>query len=123
MPTILLVEDDNAFAYAMERHLQREGHLVVPTTNTMDALEALDSDRPIDLMITDIGMPLGIPNGLALARMAALKRSALPVILITGLPGALSDVKLGEWQILQKPFELSELTGMVAELLAGLRDR
>jgi DNA-binding NtrC family response regulator len=118
MPTILLVEDDNVFAYALQRHLRRDGHLVVPATNTMDALEALDSDQPIDLMITDIGMPTGIPNGLALARMAALKRSALPVILITGLPGALSHVKLGEWQILQKPFELSELTGMVADLLA-----
>ena len=52
------------------------------------ALEVLEAERPIDLLITDIVMP-GSVNGIALSRMARLRRRDLKVVYLTGynVPG------------------------------------
>jgi CheY-like chemotaxis protein len=39
MPTILLVEDDEAFRYAASRHLRNDGYTVIDVAGSMDALK------------------------------------------------------------------------------------
>src|ERR1700691_2715559 len=79
---ILLVEDDLGFGEATAKLLRGAGFEVFLAPDHRLALEDIESSRPIDLMITDIVMPQRV-NGLALARMARLRRPQLKVIYLT----------------------------------------
>jgi CheY-like chemotaxis protein len=83
---ILLVEDDEGLAYALAASVRAGGHLVTAAPTAFSALPILDSDVPIDLLLTDLVMPPGQLSGLALARMARLKRPSIAVIFMTGHP-------------------------------------
>jgi CheY-like chemotaxis protein len=85
MSTVLIVEDDEAFAYAASKFVQAAGHRVVTAPDTLAALKAMDEES-VDLVLTDIRMPPGKPHGFAFARMARLRRPRLPVIYMTGYP-------------------------------------
>ena len=52
------------------------------------ALEMLESDEPIDLLLTDIVMPDRV-NGMALTRMARMRRRDIRLIYLSGydIPG------------------------------------
>ena len=73
---ILVVEDDSTWREALGQVLQREGYDVLLTGDFREALEILDSDERIDLMLADIVMPDRV-NGIALSRMAKLCRRDL----------------------------------------------
>ena len=85
---ILVVEDDQTLGEALCGVLRREGYNATLATGFNAALEILEAERSIDLMLVDIVMPDGV-NGLALSRMARLRRRDLKVIYITGysIPG------------------------------------
>jgi CheY-like chemotaxis protein len=101
--TILLVEDDAAFAYALSKSLRDADHHVITALDGMSALKTLDTDARVDLLLTDIVLPTRQPHGLALARMARQKRPGLAVIYMTGYDDLGKDVD-GD-RILLKPFE------------------
>lgn len=113
MATILLVEDDAQLAYALSRSLTIAGHQVITALNGMSAIETLDTDVRIDVLLADIVMPTGHPHGVALARMAQQKRRDLKVILMTGHPELRSEI--GQYQFLLKP--------VAAELVIDAIDR
>src|SRR5215831_11872879 len=85
---ILVVEDDQTFGNTLSRLLRHEGYGVTFAPNFQDALEVLETDQPLDLLLVDIVMPEGV-NGIALARMARLRRRDLKVLYLTGysIPG------------------------------------
>ena len=113
MKTLLVVEDDETLGYTLSRQLEAAGYNVMLAKSSMTALKFLESDRPIDFVITDIVMPPGQPNGLALARMARMKRLGMKVAFITGY----KDLAIGEntisAKVFYKPVDLEEL---VAEI-------
>jgi CheY-like chemotaxis protein len=114
---ILVVEDDYACREALGQVLQREGYGVSLTADFREALEILDSDQQVDLMLADIVMPDRV-NGIALSRMAKLRRRKLKVIYLTGysIPGADREA-LGP--ILRKPVDDQVLIDEVANVLAA----
>jgi CheY-like chemotaxis protein len=113
---ILVVEDDAAYREALGHILQREGYSVSRTADFRGALEILESEQPVDLMLVDIVMPDRV-NGVALSRMARLRRKDLKIIYITGysIPG-IDREALGP--ILRKPVDDAVLVEEVARLLA-----
>src|SRR5579871_1509716 len=104
---ILVVEDDGPYREVLGRLLQREGFEVSLTSDFRDALEILETDRQIDLLLADIVMPDRV-NGIALSRMARLRRRDIKVVYITGyqIPG-IDREALGP--ILRKPVAESVL--------------
>jgi len=80
------------------------------------ALEILDGDERIDLLLTDVVMPDRV-NGLALSRMARMRRLDLPVIYMSGydIPG-LEDEALGT--LLRKPISDKLLLAEIAQTLS-----
>jgi CheY-like chemotaxis protein len=114
---ILVVEDDVACREALGKVLQCEGYGVYLTADFREALEILDSDQQVDLMLTDIVMPDRV-NGIALSRMARLRRPNLKIVYITGysIPGADREA-LGP--ILRKPIDDKVLINEVANVLAA----
>jgi CheY-like chemotaxis protein len=114
---ILVVEDDSACREALGKVLQREGYSVSLTADFREALALLDSDQQVDLMLADIVMPDRV-NGIALSRMAKLRRPNLKVVYMTGynIPGADREA-LGP--ILRKPIDDKVLVDEVAGVLAA----
>jgi CheY-like chemotaxis protein len=113
---ILVVDDDKICGDAIVRVLRAAGFEVSFAPDHRLALENLESTRPIDLLITDIVMPDRV-NGLALSRMARMRRPELKVIYLTAydIPG-LEDEAAGP--VLRKPIDDERLLAEVRRVLA-----
>lgn len=114
---ILLVDDDEVFREATAAVLRTAGYEVRPAPDFRLALEILESDEAIDLFLVDIVMPDRV-NGLALARMARLRRPDIKIMYVSGydLPGIETEA-LGP--IIRKQVDDESFLARVAALLAG----
>ncbi len=97
--------------------LRSDGYQARLAGEFRSALEILESDQPVDLLLVDIVMPDSV-NGVALSRMARLRRRNLKVVYITGysIPGAEREA-LGP--ILRKPVDNQVLLDEIARTLAS----
>ena len=113
---ILLVDDDKIFGAAVGKTLRNAGFQVTIAADFRVALEVLEDVPPLDLLLADIVMPAGV-NGLALSRMARLRRPNLKVVYMTGysIPGIEREA-LGP--ILLKPIDDDRLISEVERALA-----
>ena len=84
-------------------------------------LATLNTDRPIDLLITDVGLPGGM-NGRQVADAARAVRPDLKVLFVTGYAenAVLSHGHLDPgMHILTKPFAMDELARRVKAILTA----
>ncbi len=114
---ILVVEDDPTFGQALCQVLAHAGYEAVFAADFRSALEVLEAEQPLHLLLADIVMPDGV-NGLALARMARLRRRDLKVIYMTGynIPG-MEEEALGP--VLRKPINERLLIEEIERTLAA----
>jgi CheY-like chemotaxis protein len=117
--TILVIEDDEG-VLAFEREiLAAEGYKVLVARDSVEAMRVIESDVPIDLILTDVVLPGGM-NGRHIADAAKRLRPEVPVLYTTGYTinaivhhGRLdSDIEL-----LSKPFSSENLIAAVARML------
>src|SRR5262249_5393827 len=80
--TILLVDDDAAVREVTAAMLQELGYGTIEAGSGGAALELIETQPEIDLVLVDFAMP-GM-NGAELARQVCIKRPALPILFITG---------------------------------------
>ena len=121
--TILLIDDDAYFRFAMATELRAMGYLVVCAENGERAIKMIrDNIEPvfkIDLVITDLVMPR--KDGLKFCSELREMTNNMSVLVITGF---LSDevgrqlADLGCCDFLEKPFSPSQLAEKVEEILA-----
>jgi CheY-like chemotaxis protein len=118
---ILVVEDDEGYGQAVVQVLQKAGYTAQLMSHFQTALEALEGDAPIDLLLTDIVMPSRV-NGVALSRMARMRRRDIKVLYLTGydIPG-IDREALGP--VLRKPVSPEDLIGEVERVLAAQSER
>ena len=103
--TILLVEDDLAVRAIVNRALTNAGYTVLKAPRGREALElARNHPGPIDLLVTDVVMP--VISGPELAARLAEARPGLPVLYISGYPRAILEGEFlqGGAHYLAKPF-------------------
>ncbi|MDH7516512.1 MAG: sigma-54 dependent transcriptional regulator [Bacteroidota bacterium] len=117
-PTILIVDDEEAFCMSVADILQHMGHRTVIKTNPIEALEFLQL-QPVDLILLDILMDE--MNGLEVLGHVVRERPEIPVIMVTGqaysVPVALEAAKKGSFRFLPKPIDLVTLKESVREAL------
>jgi two-component system, cell cycle sensor histidine kinase and response regulator CckA len=107
---ILLVEDEHAVRVATERTLVRLGYTVTSVASARAALQALEEDPALELVVTDVMMPGG--TGIDLLREARKRGVDLPFLFVSGyamesLEGILeSDSSTA---MLTKPWTVEEL--------------
>ncbi len=116
---ILVVEDDAEVRRQVVRGLEEEGFTVTQAGHGADALEmARRADGNLDLVVSDVSVPT-MP-GRELARRLAEIKPDLPVLFISGYPGA-DVVQRGlldpDRPFMQKPFTPEALAEKVRELL------
>jgi len=116
---ILLVDDDNPVREITRAMLHELGYFVLEAGSGGAALELLDQEAKIDLLIVDFAMP-GM-NGAELARQALAKRPSLPILFVTGFADRTALAGVSEAQIIGKPFVDDELASKVRLAIASGR--
>ncbi len=113
---ILYVEDDPALRMSTSDMLDDMGHQVTEAPDAPAALEWLREGHPVDLLLTDMQMPL--MNGRELAAAARVLRPGLPVVYTTGSSdkNAGDGASHGRTEYLFKPFGLKELEALFQTL-------
>lgn len=120
MDTILLVDDDATICACLDEILTRSGYEVVTRNDARSALDIMEQDRKISLVIADYRMP-GM-NGLEMVRRLRERGPATPVVLLTGhedLESYLFTQSLGNIQYIMKPVGAWELRKIVRNALAA----
>ena len=118
-PRAVLAEDAEILRAIIAETLECAGFLVSEAGDGTEALALIGTEPAIDLLVSDIRMPL--MNGYQLAKAALRLRPELKVLLITGHPreDAPTSGRPHRFQVLQKPFDLDTFT-MIARKLVGL---
>ncbi|HTR15817.1 MAG TPA: PAS domain S-box protein [Acetobacteraceae bacterium] len=116
--TMLVVEDDPVVRGVILEVLRDLGYVVLAAPDAAAGLAILDEARPVDLLITDLGLP-GM-GGQELAERARVERPLLPVLFITGYAetAAMASGFLAPGMaLLTKPFTAEALAGRVRAML------
>ena len=119
--TVLLVDDEPLIRMVAAEQLEELGYLVLEAGDAAGALKVLNADRPISLLITDVGLPGGM-NGRQLADAARDSRPDLKVLFITGYAenAVLNHGHLEQgMQVMTKPFDMDIFAKRVKDLIAG----
>ena len=116
--TILLVEDEHMVRTVTERGLTRHGYKVMSASNGEDALELLASGEPVDLLISDVVMPL--MDGPTMVRAARKDWPNLPILFMSGYAEEQlrKSIDIDNVAFLPKPFSMIELAEAVRTALA-----
>jgi arylformamidase len=117
--TILVVEDQSDLRSLLGELLLDAGYNVISVRTADDALPILESDRPIDLLFTDIVMP-GRLNGIDLGREAARLRPDLRIIYTTAYadPELFRREGIAPEAVLRKPYLPGQVEQEINAILA-----
>ena len=116
--TILVVEDEVLIRMVLAEHLRGCGYCVLEASNGAEAMQILRADRPIDLLLTDVGLPDGI-SGFEIARRARRGRPDLAVIITSGTDRTLqpaADLR-DDLPYVRKPYDPDVLVQTIRRLL------
>jgi signal transduction histidine kinase/CheY-like chemotaxis protein len=114
---ILLVDDDTAVREITASILRDQGHTVLEACSGAGALDLLQREPGVELMLIDFAMPS--MSGVELARRVQAKQPTLPVLFITGFADRAALSGVPEGCVIGKPFVDAELTDKVRFALAG----
>lgn len=113
-PTLLVVEDDSIVRMLIVDVLEELEFKVLEADGSEQALEIIkDSTQHIDLMMTDVGLP--VMDGRELANVARNLRPTLPILFASGYAESI-DVPEG-MHVIGKPFSIDQLRDKVKGIL------
>jgi len=116
---ILVVDDEPAFRRLVVRMLERGGYRVTAVEDYVTALKHVETDRTIDLLLVDVGMPAGTPQGISIAKMSQMRQAMLKIVYMTGGDAEQVAQFTDGVPVLQKPFAAEQLSKTVESVLRG----
>ena len=117
--TVLVIDDEETVRMLVAEVLGEAGYRVIEAPDGPAGLDILRSDRRIDLLISDVGLPGGM-NGRQVADAARETRPELKVLFITGYAenAAVGNGLLAPgMEIMTKPFVIADLAVKVHEMI------
>jgi CheY-like chemotaxis protein len=114
-----VIDDEDLVRMTVAELLRAVGHTVIEAESGEQGLSRL-GDEPVDLVITDLGMP-GM-TGWEVAKGIKAARPRLPVILLTGWGQQISERTPGYSyvdQVLEKPVRLDDFQAGIAAAVAA----
>jgi len=121
--TVHIVDDDEAVRDSLRWLLEANGYRVRVYVSAESFLDEYDSEQ-LGVLIADIRMP-GM-SGLELQEQLITRQSPMPIVFITGhgdVPMAVSTMKKGAIDFLEKPFNESDLREIVARMFEHAAQR
>ena len=121
--TIYIVDDDDAVRDSLRWLLEANGYRVKSFSGAEEFLQSYDPDQ-VGVLIADVRMP-GM-SGLELQEALIARQAPIPIVFITGhgdVPMAVSTMKKGAVDFLEKPFNESDLREIVARMLDDAAER
>ena len=117
--TILVVDDSNAQRMVLKMSLEAAGYTVVEARNGQEALDILKKTAQINLIISDVNMP--VMNGLEFAAQAKLQpiHKFTPILMLTAESADEKKNNAKESGVkawMTKPFAPSSLISAVSKL-------
>jgi PAS domain S-box-containing protein len=116
---VLVVEDNDQVRDVASAMVEDMGFEVITATNGVDGLKMIETDRKIDLLLSDVIMAGGM-NGPELAAKAIKVRPELKVLFMSGYaPGSVRQMQdlPDTIDLVNKPFTRSDLTAKVMKAL------
>ncbi len=117
MSKILVVDDEPRTLLLLRSFLASQKYEVETAASGPEALDIL-TQKPIDIMITDLRMaPM---DGLSLYKEASKIHPTMPIILLTAYASvetAIEAMKIGVFDYLTKPFKIDEIMDVVQRAL------
>jgi CheY-like chemotaxis protein len=115
LPSILIVEDEYGLAELLRELLVEVGYDVSLAINGRLALQVL-AERPIDVVLTDVMMPVMDGPELARAMRAHEQHKSIPIVMMTSLPNVFPVTSNLYDAVLRKPFTPEALLQVLADV-------
>jgi len=119
---ILIVEDENSLASALEHILQEDGHFTDTVSDGLSALEYIYGFS-YDLILLDVMLPK--MDGFEVVRQMRAKKISTPVLILTArtaVPDKVTGLNAGADDYMEKPFAPSELLARVHAMTRRVGD-
>ena len=112
---VLVVDDEQLVRWSIAETLGAHGWETIEASDANSALARVTSDAPPDAVLLD----LKLPDSDDLSLLACMRHllPKVPVILMTafGTPEIFADARrMGAFTVLDKPFDLDDLHGLIA---------
>ena len=115
--SVIVVHDDPAFLDDTVSVLRHAGYDVAGFSQSPAALDALEAAQRVEILVTRVLFPQGTPHGVALARMARLKRPGIKVLFLVR-PDLVSHTE-GVGDALLLPVTADEVVAKVRAMLGS----
>ena len=118
---ILCVDDEPMIREILRETLEQEGHQVSEAENGKVACDRI-AKEPFDLILTDVKMP--VMDGFTLMKNLGELTDEVPIIVITSfgdIDVAVDAIRLGAYDYIVKPFNISQVTISVRRALERRR--
>jgi CheY-like chemotaxis protein len=118
--TVLVVDDDPIILDLVKEQISAYGYQTIVVSNGEDALQVASQETKIDLLLTDIMMPM--MNGVDLAKQFVANYPETKVLFMSGYicPSIANyGIQDSEHAFLQKPFTQNTLISKMRKVLDG----
>jgi CheY-like chemotaxis protein len=116
--TLLVVEDEPLVRMLTTFVLRESGFDVLEAGNGSEALEVLANEHHVDLVLSDVRMP--VMDGMELSSRLRSSHPGLPILFFSGEAGLYGEA-LGGARCLKKPLTPQELIAAVNEAITANR--
>jgi len=122
-PTLLIVDDEPEVLDLLVRTLS-DHHFRCLSASGLQQAKVYVETEDLDLVISDLALSDG--SGLDLLKYIRCVRPSLPAIIVTGFPSisvAEEALRLGAFDLIEKPFDIAVLVEVVSEAVATRRQQ
>lgn len=121
---LLLVDDEKPFIETFAQRLRRRGFAVDCAFSGMEALDRLEKNDTIDVVVLDVKMP--DLDGMKTIQILKKKNPLVEVIILTGhatIHSAIDAMKFGAFDYLTKPCSLDDLISKAKRAVTRKKER
>jgi DNA-binding response OmpR family regulator len=116
---ILVCDDESSLREALRESFQREGHRVLAVADGRSAIDRASTGH-FDVVLLDVALGPGSPDGYEVCRELRARRNAVAVIMLTALDSeadAVLGLEAGADDYVIKPFRPAELRSRIRAVL------
>jgi len=116
---ILVCDDESSLREALRQSFEREGHRVLAVPDGRAAIDRATT-QPFDVLLLDIALGPGSPDGYEVCRTLRNQRNNVAIIMLTALDSeadAVAGLEAGADDYVIKPFRPAELRSRIRAVL------